>query len=346
MTAPTRPDRSHYEGSASADGPTMVMPGRRRQHPMPPNLGYPNPQQGWARPAAGMPPQAGPGTASGFGAPVWGPPPGQPAWAGWASPPMRPQRSAGTRWAVFAGVTALITAVGIVAVTAGSDDGPASAQGNTVKLTPTAPVLSSTAPTSTTKATPVAAPVDPAGVLLTPAAVEAVTRVPMVAGGSGSNMVDDSAVIDPASCASAWGPIQSASYAGSGYLESAGQIVKSDTKKSLVLQAAVSYASPDAAAAYVDSAIGSWNGCAQHPVTFTADDGSASVWHFGAVESVAGGAFRVLSQTPEGAGGGWSCERALGTSGAMVIDTLACGTSSAGQAAAIGAQIAENVGSS
>jgi hypothetical protein len=337
MTTPTRSDCDHRPNLG--DGPTVILPGGRSDRPVPPAPMY-GPGAGYVQ----MPPHQAAPQMPPF-APQWGPPDPTRPWAPYNGAPMPPRRTGFTKFALVAAVAAVVAAGSVIALNTGSDDSVQATKGSTVKLTPTLPSTTTEAPTTT--ATPPLAPVptDLMTLLLTSDQIGSITRAPMQANGEKHSLLDDSPEIDPASCASAWNPIQVTSYRGSGYRDVAAQAVTDgDTKQHVVLQGVVSFTSPTAAQAYLDTAAASWNACANRPLTYTDSDGVAGLWQLGAVEDVVGGAFKVISQTPEG-GRGWQCERALGASGSVVIDTMACGgPDSAGQAAAVAGMIARNVG--
>jgi hypothetical protein len=53
-------------------------------------------------------------------------------------------------------------------------------------------------------------------------------------------------------------------------------------------------------------------------------------WQFGVVDTGAGGLMTITQRPASGAG--YGCERALGSSGRIVVDTMVCGGTSDGQA--------------
>ena len=183
----------------------------------------------------------------------------------------------------------------------------------------------------------------PAAVLLTAAEVQqAITGGAVVVKSEGESMVDNSDRLGSSDCMSPWGPLELASYTGSGYLSVAGQSLEDRTDSNVVVvQGAVSFTSADAAQAYVATAEQSWIRCANTSVLATANSGKKSTWDFGTmVTQISDTTFLTLPVTPRGSSG-WACERALGAKGALVLDVIACGDQSQGNGLAVAKAMAE-----
>ena len=142
------------------------------------------------------------------------------------------------------------------------------------------------------------------------------------------------------SAPSVWGPADQQSYADSGYDEVALRALKdSDNKSHLIIQAAVSFSSSSQAQAYIADAAKSWRSCAERTITSNGKDGQKTDWRLSAVGTE--GDFATISQTPTDSNA-WSCERALGASGRIVIDTMVCDIDAAGQGVKVAEAIAKN----
>lgn len=327
---PVSQDTWRPEGAPSpAEGPTEVLVDGGRPGP------FAGPQWG--------PPQSFP---QGYPAPQWGPPlPPVPPWgmAPWPVPP----RNNARKWAVIAGALAAVTTVSAVtiAVTAGrTADGRATAAGSTVSTTVSVPVPTEhAASTPTTEPDEQGPPPEPASLLLSAKEVGRLVNGSMTVLGQRDSLADSTGVIDESDCLSAWGPLERRAYTGSGYDQAAMQALKDgDTKGHIVIEGAVSFESSAEARDLVEDVQRTWRSCAGRTITATNGSGERMQWQFGTVESA--GDVTTISQTPEGSNG-WMCERAVGASGRIVVDTLVCGANAEGEGSAVAGAIAKNADS-
>lgn len=310
-----------------AEGPTEVLPNGGRPS-------FAGPQWGPTQPFA-----------QGYPAPQWGPPlPPVPPW-GMAPGPV-PPRSNGRKWAVIAGALAAVTTVSAVTivVTAGrTEDGRATAAGSTVSTTVSIPVPTedaSSTPTTTTDPDERGPAPEPASLLLSAKEVGRLVNGSMTVLGQRDALVDSTNVIDDPDCVAAWGPLERKAYTGSGYDQAAMQALKDgDTKGHIVIEGAVSFESSGDARDFVEDVQTTWRRCAGRTITATNSDGEQLQWQFGTVETA--GDVTTISQTPQGSNG-WMCERAVGASGRIVVDTLVCGANAEGEGSAVADAIARN----
>ncbi len=308
-----RPDADPHEGPTE-----VIAPGRG-------GLPVGAAPQPWTPPT---PPPAGP--PPGYPAPQWGTP--VPPWG-------PPPSSAHRKWAIVAGAVAAvatITAVTVAVTAVGGDDDAATA-------TPPAlitPVLTPAPPSPEPEPVEAAAP-DPETVLLSAQEVRRIVGTFVEEQDTIARLVDSSAMLDDPSCVGVVGPIQRRAYSGADYDLVAGSIVGDpEGRQRSIIQGAVSFSSHAGAAAYVADAQRSWRECSNRSLTLSSSDGeSHTVWN---VESPAAGAtgdFMTVYRSPEGSRGG--CERALGSSGAIVVDTLVCGIGAEGEALGVAEAIAD-----
>lgn len=182
--------------------------------------------------------------------------------------------------------------------------------------------------------------------LLAPREVSAITGVPMVAAKLHTGLGQESSLTDSPRCAGAWAPSQASAYAGAPFSTFSGATL-ADAKspnpiRHTVVEAVFDFVSTSAAANFVDQTLSDWRRCSNQVVTYQPPDEPPARWRFGTETVSSDGTMLSLSQQPSSARG-YSCERALTHRANIVIDTLACGAGSAGQAVSVAATIGEQI---
>ncbi len=281
-------------------------------------------------------------------APQWGPPaPPVPPWGVAPAAPIPPRNSA-KMWAVIAAAVAVVaTATAVtIGVTAGrSDDDTATTKaGGTTTINAPIPTAAPTTEASDTETTeeedPEPAPADPSEVLLSATQMEKLIGGSLESVGSRPSLFDTGTTLDQPQCASVWAPAAEESFADTDYDDAMFEIVKdNDDERRIIVQAAVSYSSAGDAKAYVSDTEQVWQGCSGQTMVATTKENKKFQWQAGDVDTVGG--IVTITQIDPGTDDE-VCERALGASGTMVVDTMVCGPGAKGQAADIAKAMAKN----
>ncbi len=182
--------------------------------------------------------------------------------------------------------------------------------------------------------------------LLGPRQVSAITGAQMVEAKLQTELGKESAFTDAPRCAGAWAPSQAAAYAGAPY-STFSDANLADAKSPnpahhTVAEAVFEFSSTNTAANYVNQAASDWGRCSDQTVSYQPPDMPAMQWHYGAASVSADGLLLSMPQHPETAAN-YSCERALTHRANVVIDTMACGTTSAGQAVTVASTIGDRI---
>jgi serine/threonine-protein kinase len=176
--------------------------------------------------------------------------------------------------------------------------------------------------------------------------VSAITGAAMVEAKLQTDLGRDSSFTDAARCASAWAPSQESAYAGAPFSTFSGATL-ADVKSPKpfhhnVVEAVFEFTSTSAAVDYVNKALSDWRRCSNQTVSYQPPGVPAARWQFGTATVSQGGTMLSLAQQPAAAPG-FSCERALTHRANIVIDTMACGADSSGQAVSVAAMIGERI---
>ena len=182
--------------------------------------------------------------------------------------------------------------------------------------------------------------------LLNPRQVSAITGAPMVEAELRIELGTESSFTDSPRCASAWAPAQAAAYAGAPWATFS-EATLADAKgpkpvRHSVVEAVFDFGSARAAADFVSHILGDWQGCSNQTVTYQPPATPGVRWEYGATTVSRDGALVAMPQHPSTAPN-LSCERAMTHRANIVIDTMACGADSAGQAVSVGTTIGERI---
>jgi hypothetical protein len=182
--------------------------------------------------------------------------------------------------------------------------------------------------------------------LLNPRQVSAITGAPMVAAELRTELGIESSFTDSPRCASAWAPAQAAAYAKTPWATFS-EALLADAKdpkpvRHSVAEAVFDFASARAAADFVSHVRSDWQGCSNRTVTYQAPGKPGVKWEYGATTVSRDGTVVAMAQHPSAAPE-FSCERALTHRANIVIDTMACGADSAGQAVSVATTIGERI---
>jgi hypothetical protein len=182
--------------------------------------------------------------------------------------------------------------------------------------------------------------------LLGPRQVSAITGAEMVEAKLQTELGKESSFTDATRCTSAWAPSQAAAYAGAPYSSfSAANLAdaKSPTPAHYtVAEAVFEFSSTSTAAGYVNQAVHDWQQCSNRTVSYQPPEMPVTQWYYGAAAVSSDGLTLSMPQHPETAVN-FSCERALTHRANLVIDTMACGTTSAGQAVTVASAIGDRI---
>lgn len=182
--------------------------------------------------------------------------------------------------------------------------------------------------------------------LFTPHQVSAITGGAMVEARLRTQLSDESSSIDAPRCASAWAPGQAPAYAGapwSTFSDASLADAKSpDPVHHSVVEAVFDFTTAGAAADYVNQTLSDWRRCSNQTVTYQPRGKPGARWQFGTATVSPDSTMVSLSQHPS-ATTDLSCERALTHRANIVIDTMACGADSAGQAVSVASTIGERI---
>jgi serine/threonine-protein kinase len=182
--------------------------------------------------------------------------------------------------------------------------------------------------------------------LLGPRQVSAITGAPMVEAKLQTELGRDSSFTDAPRCASAWAPSQASAYAGAPFSTFSGASL-ADAKspkpaRHTVVEAVFEFSSNSAAADYVNQTLSDWRRCSNQTVSYQPPGKPAVRWQFGTAAVSRDGTMLSLAQQPAAAHG-FTCERAVTHRANIVIDTIACGADSSGQAVSVAATIGEKI---
>ena len=143
-------------------------------------------------------------------------------------------------------------------------------------------------------------------------------------------------------CRAAYEPMEEPIYkAADGYLAVSGQAVHTpgENQPHRVFESVASFSSPDKAAAFVQSSLGKWKGCAGQDVTMSFN-GKTQAWKFG---DVTGAPPRIYQERAQ-ADGTRICHHTLHAVSNVVVDLLVCGPDAVnGQAGKLASEIAAKV---
>lgn len=182
--------------------------------------------------------------------------------------------------------------------------------------------------------------------LLSPRQVTALTGANMIAATLQTNLGHESDFTDQPQCASAWAPIQASAYAGTpSSTFSAAALADSKIPRGVqhnVIEAVFGFASTRDAADYVGQTLSAWRRCSNQMVTYTPPGKPGNLWRFGPVSVTQDGTMLAIAQQPQPISDR-SCERALTHRANIVIDTMACGKDSAGQAVSVAGAIGDRI---
>ncbi len=144
------------------------------------------------------------------------------------------------------------------------------------------------------------------------------TGTPEIAGPY-TDLASSAARLDNPSCASAYSPAETTSYAGSRYRDVAVTVASDDGHA--MSQALVRFPDLDHIAAYASDLKTQWESCAGQVLTHTSSDGSLTHWQIGEPTITKSKAMVMPLRSDDGV----ICQRAVGVVGAIFIDVLACG---------------------
>jgi PknH-like extracellular domain len=112
-----------------------------------------------------------------------------------------------------------------------------------------------------------------------------------------------------------------------------------DLWDSLVVQAAVIYASPDAAKAFFAASSDRWSKCTNHRVNITLNDQPKVTWFFGNLTKTDTSLTMPVTRGQNER----SCDRMLSVANNVIVDVRACGHAITNQATAIAQKITERI---
>jgi serine/threonine-protein kinase len=138
----------------------------------------------------------------------------------------------------------------------------------------------------------------------------------------GTDFFTDAGTVAPVDCLGSWAPAQQGTYAGTGATAVAVQSLRamgSTAAKDGVVQAAVAFATPEAASLFVVHQRGQWGVCGNQTVTVTPPGAPPQSWDFAAAVPISG----VITLSSAQAGGG-SCQRGLQARGNVILDVRQC----------------------
>jgi hypothetical protein len=182
--------------------------------------------------------------------------------------------------------------------------------------------------------------------LLSPRQVSAITGAAMTEAELRSQLGNESSFTDAPHCASAWAPAQAAAYANAPWATFS-EAMLADAEgpapvRHSVVEAVFDFASARAAADFVSHVLSDWRGCSNQTVTYQPPGKPGVKWDYGATAVSRDGTVVAMPQHPSAAPN-FSCERAITHRANIVIDTMACGTGSAGQAVSVATTIGERI---
>lgn len=161
------------------------------------------------------------------------------------------------------------------------------------------------------------------------------TNPPMVVVDGTTRLRNLKAKLSNPVCMAAYEPITESGYEGAtGFVSVIGQAVQSPEREPAhrVYEAVATFASPDNAAAFVQSSAEKWQPCAAQTITAVTPTGMTLTWNF---SDVKGAPPRIEMEKAEPSGR--TCHRVLRAVSTSVIDVLACspdaGTGQAGKVA-------------
>lgn len=271
-------------------------------------------------------------TQVGYPVPPPAPPQGPPPHGyGWAMPPPQPGKNNAKWWIVGMSVALAVALVviGVLVFSDANDGGeggvvatapaPLSEETPSVTTDPAAP----SSPSTGSDAASVAA-ADLERYLLSTDEIAEKLKSPPLQGGP---VVDEPAtggVFSPADCAGAYGPVDAATYDGSGFTGIAAQSVREQPKAyHQVLQGLVAFRDEAAAKAFFDEQMKSWRDCGSKRVTavFDGEPHTATT----ATPSIVDGT-AMLQVTPEALPDkpARMCQRAMSTRLNVVVDMRVC----------------------
>ncbi|MEE6177288.1 sensor domain-containing protein [Mycobacterium sp. 050134] len=295
--------------------------------------------QTWVRPIGGPP---------GSHPPAVMPPPGMRLPAPGYPSMAAPRGNSPRKWVLVGGAAAAAVAltVGAGLLIAVADKSSAPAGTTTVSESPTPAPAAPTMQTPTATQAPVV-PIDALpGLLLDPAAVNAIEGTsgmeirPDPNAGSGSGFSDIKT--DRPECQGLQHPAMVAALQGSGWISAQTQVLREPAEdwKHLVSNAVVNFPTAQLAGDYATAQAQAWARCAGKSLTSTAAGEQPVTWTVGSTSNRDGTVSVLLTQ--EGAAG-WGCQRAMAVRDNIVIDTRSCGFNRTDQAVAIATKIADRV---
>jgi PknH-like extracellular domain len=176
-----------------------------------------------------------------------------------------------------------------------------------------------------------------AGLLAGVADVSAVMGTAMTPHPSFTTMSDHRDLLPNLNCLGIWGVTEHAVYATSGFTGIQGQVLRSpdsDNWNSRVVQAVVSYLSPDAARKFFADSADRWSHCTNHRVHMTSTGNPDIYLTFGSLTRT-----DTELTIPLSVGGSPPCQRALAVDNNLIIDVAACAQTISDQASSIVSKI-------
>jgi hypothetical protein len=148
-----------------------------------------------------------------------------------------------------------------------------------------------------------------------------------------TEMVDHANLMPNVNCLGIWQVGEKAVYDGSGWTAIRGQVLRQPIAgdwDDVVVQAVVSFPSPDAAQKFFAASTDRWSKCTHHRVNMTVN-GQLTTWQFGDLTR----SDTELTMHVTRGGGERSCQHALSISNNVVVDVTACTAAAGDQGATI-----------